>query len=209
MCTASAETKSFSWTGPQPLPISYQHSSLWSPYGLNNHSHVWLEPFFCERYSTGFVQGSCLVFAHGSQWPCMSPWTNDVISGAGFTGTVPPLSAMNADCSPKTFPLSEQYDLAIYRFTLNFSFSLSGFAYYARAPHSFSVFSTKFVTKIAVCTGSPKPGIFNRHIASRAIHSHSCPSAAIPFLIHIFLLIDPFLPSFLQHKQPQTSKQTK
>lgn len=27
----------------------------------------------------------------------MSWWTNDVISGAGFTGTVPLLSAMNAD----------------------------------------------------------------------------------------------------------------
>lgn len=102
--SASAETKGFSWTGPQFLPISYQHSSLRVPRWVNNHSHVWLEPFFCKRYATGFVQGSCSVFAHQSQWPCMSLWTNDVISGAGFTGTVPPLSAMNADetASPKT-----------------------------------------------------------------------------------------------------------
>lgn len=49
------------------------------------------------RDTTGFVQGSCLVFANLSQWPHMSLWANDVISGAGFTGTVPPLSAMNAD----------------------------------------------------------------------------------------------------------------
>lgn len=33
---------------------------------------------------------------HKSEWPSMSRWTNDVISGAGFTGTVPLLTAMKA-----------------------------------------------------------------------------------------------------------------
>lgn len=89
----------------------------------------------------------------------MSWWTNDVISGAGFTGTVPLLSAMNAD--EIAFPrfVSSLRTISSCNIWVQFDFSstsLSDFAYYLSTPHSFSVFSRKFDLNIAVCTGSAK-----------------------------------------------------
>lgn len=155
---------------------------------VNNHSYLWLGSFFCWRDATGFVWGSCSVFLCQSEWPSMSWWTNDVISGAGFTGTVPLLSAMNAD--EIAFPRFVSFLRTIWSCNIwvqceFFSTSLSDFAYYLSTPHSFSVFSRKFDLNIAVCTGSTKLVFFSRHTARTEIHSHPHASPEIPLLIHI------------------------
>lgn len=104
---------------------------------------------------------------------------------------------------------SEQYDLAIYGFTLNFSTSLSGFVYYLRAPHSFNVFSTKFVIIIAVCTGCPKLDILTGILPEQKfilIHT-SVQKSLSPSPHPYFSPIDPFLPFFLHRKKTKTQKQ--